>query len=106
MLQSACLEINPITFHNFVAQFNCTSIDLVSASLIVLNLIVLASEYFVGGLTYSGSSDDLLLHPIPGISICHTTRCICSSRLFLFIVLNLIYLLFTVMIHWQQTSKH
>ena len=113
MLQSACLGINPITFHNFAAQFNCTSIDLVSASLMVLIIIVLASEYFVGGLTYWGSSDDLLcirfpafLFGIPGISICQTTRCICSSRLFLFIVLNLIYLLFTVMIHLQQTSKH
>ena len=72
MLQSACLEINPITFHNFAAQFNCTSIDLVSAYLMVLILIVLASEYFVGGLIYWGSSDDLPLHPISSFVIWHT----------------------------------
>ena len=38
----------------------------------VLILIVLASEYFVCCLTYWGSSDDLLLHPISSFVIWHT----------------------------------
>ena len=63
MRQSACLLIKPITVDNFAAIFDCMPMDRPSDSM-------MAHTSFCFRFS-------VVLFGKPGISICHSTRCIC-----------------------------
>ena len=74
--QSACLVISPITLENVSALFNCTPVDRASDSMmtgaIVFCLVHRAQLMIFFCLRFS-----VVLFGRLGISICHTTHCIC-----------------------------
>ena len=88
MRQSAYLVINPITVDTFAALFNCTPMDRASDSKMarpkVINFSCLGTE--LSSVAWSTRAQlmiffcfrfPVVLFGRPGISICHTTHCIC-----------------------------
>ena len=88
MRQSGCLVINRITVDYFAALFNYTPVDRASdtmmAPTITIHFSWLGPElssvaWFTGAqlMIFFCFRFPVVLFGIPGISICHTTRCIC-----------------------------
>ena len=85
MQQSACLVVNPITVDNFAALFNCTQVDRASVSMMVF-ILGCWLEPELSSVAWFTEAQLMIFfrfrYPVvlfgrPGISICHTTHCIC-----------------------------
>ena len=88
MRQSACLVINPIKVDNFASLFNCTPVDRASDSMMARPKAIhfswlgpdLSSVAWSAGaqlMIFFCFRFPVVLFGRPGISIFHTTRCIC-----------------------------